>query len=352
MRPETAVKQLDAGREALLQVVEGTLVKDAELQSIRWFSILDSVADFFELRPRAEVAIEAVDKDNTSKYEVKFITVSFKDQYLGSADMWRLVQSGQMSANQCTAMKTVLKLGNNVEAHVETLYDNHKKEMVDKNNKPLAGLITKATKIAFRSMSATIHVLLQMSAEMWEFSPSGDLYFEKAVNLFLHALWGKYDALGVTHAVTIVLFARMVYEDGGSGAGEGGHTTAEGLPCRDFYRVVVDSESPEDWGGAFTVRLKEAFATFRDELHKHSTAGAAGSGGDGAGGDEGGRLACAPEGNFLEAVNLSLNTLAQRFRGRDLTRTGEALIVVTAGSGVFEVTHDLNKKVSQQSSGS
>lgn len=115
-------------------------------------------------------------------------------------------------------MKTVLKLGNNVEAHVETLYDSshtrnphhnviymdfsergcvcalsdHKKEMVDKNNKPLAGLITNGTKIAFRcnfllivhvgfglfetgfelilvyfdafrSMSATIHVLLQVS---------------------------------------------------------------------------------------------------------------------------------------------------------------------------------------------
>ena len=26
--------------------------------------------------------------------------------------------------------------------------------------------------------------ILQMSAEMWEFSPSGDLYFEKAVNVF------------------------------------------------------------------------------------------------------------------------------------------------------------------------
>lgn len=64
----------------------------------------------------------------------------------------------------------------------------------------------------------------------------------------------------------------------------------------------------------------------------------------GGGGRGGGRLAFAAEGNFLEAVNLSLNTLAQRFRGRDLTRTGEALVVVTAGSGVFEVTHDLNKK--------
>lgn len=68
--------QPEEGREALLQVVEGTLVKDADgSKGIRWFSILDSVADFFELRPRAEVAIEAVGKDNTSKYEVKFITV-------------------------------------------------------------------------------------------------------------------------------------------------------------------------------------------------------------------------------------------------------------------------------------
>jgi hypothetical protein len=361
--------QPEDGREALLQVVEGTLVKDAEgtvvkESAIRWFSILDSVADFFELRPRAEVAIEAVAKDSTSKYEARFITVSFKDQYLGSADMWRLVRTGQMSDNNCTAMKKVLKLGHGVEAHVEKLYDKHKMEMVDRNNKPKAGLITKGTKTAFRSMSATIHVLVQMSAEMWEFSPSGNLYFEKAVDGFLAALWEKYDTFRATHAVTLVLFARLIY-DSGSCSSSGGARTPDGMPCRDFYRVIADSECPEKFSVAFTIRLKQAFATFRDDLERYSSeaeadtaaaAAAAGGGADGGGAaaaaadrrsEEDGpaaRLAYAWEGNFLEAVNLSLNTLAQRFRGRNLTRTGESLIVVTAGSGVFEVSQDLNKK--------
>ena len=342
--------QPEGGREALLQVVEGTLVKDAELQSgIRWFSVLDSVADFFELRPRAEVAIEAVAKDNTSKYEVRFITISFKDQYLGSPDMWRLVRTGQMSDNHCTAMNTVLKLGHGVEAHVEKLYNRNKEEMVDRNNKPLAGLITKGTQVAFRSMSATIHVLIQMSAEMWEFSPSGNLYFEKAVNLFLADLWAKYDALRVTHAVTIVLFGRFIYGGARSTSSSVGTRTPKGLPCRDFYRVIADSETPENWSEAFTIRLKQAFATFRDDIQRHcvqadETTAVSSADDAGSDGGTGGRLAYASEGNILEAVNLSLITLAKRFRGRNLTRTGESLIVVSASNGVFEVTHDLNKK--------
>ena len=41
---------------------------------------------------------------------------------------------------------------------------------------------------------------------------------------------------------------RSRYEEGsGSGEGGAGNKTAEGLPYRDFYRVVVDNESPEDW---------------------------------------------------------------------------------------------------------
>jgi hypothetical protein len=342
--------QLEGGREALLQVVEGTLVKDAELQKgIHWFSILDSVADFFELRPRAEVAIEAVAKDNTAKYEVRFITISFKDQYLGSPDMWRLVRTGQMSDNHCTAMNTVLKLGYGVEAHVEKLYNRNKEEMVDRDNKPLAGLITKGTQVAFRSMSAAIHVLVQMSAEMWEFSPSGNLYFEKAVNLFLAELWGKYDALRVTHAVTIVLFGRFINTGAPVSNGAAGTFTPDGVPCRDFYRVIADSETPENWSEAFTIRLKRAFSTFRDDIQRQcaqtESAAARSKDAGGSASGPGGRLAYASEGNMLEAVNLSLITLSKRFRGRDLTRTGESLIVVTAGNGVFEVSHDLSKKI-------
>eukprot|EP01043_Picozoa_sp_COSAG02_P030103 COSAG02_NODE_1907_length_10423_cov_22.481596_2_plen_268_part_00 len=221
--------------------------------------------------------------------------------------------------------------------------------MVDRDDKPLAGLITKGTKVAFRSMSAAIHVLVQMSAEMWEFSPSGNLYFEKAVNLFLAELWGKYDALRVTHAVTIVLFGRFIYSSATNSNSASDTCTPQGVPCRDFYRVIADSETPENWSEAFTIRLKRAFATFRDDIQRYcaqtdESASAASADDGGSASGRGGRLAYASEGNMLEAVNLSLITLSKRFRGRNLTRTGESLIVVTAGNGVFEVTHDLNKK--------
>ncbi len=45
-----------------------------------------------------------------------------------------------------------------------------------------SGIVTKDTKIIFRSESAKYFLFLQMSQEMWEFDEDGDLYYEKAVH--------------------------------------------------------------------------------------------------------------------------------------------------------------------------
>ena len=141
----------------------------------------------------------------------------------------------------------------------------------------------------------------------------------------------------MTHAVTIVLFSRVIYDGADDAGALGGadipantHRTAAGQLCRDFYRVVAERESPEDWSSAFTIRLKQHFASFREDLRKVvSREGQARQSGQ-AGPLGEGRLAYAQEGNFLEAVSLSLNTLGNRYRGRDVRRTGESIIVVSA----------------------
>ena len=54
------------------------------------------------------------------------------------------------------------------------------------------------------------------------------------------------------------------------------------------------------------------------------------------------RLSTASQGNFLEVLNISLNTFEKHFINRNLDRTGQQAIVITPGVGIFEVDRDLN----------
>ena len=48
-------------------------------------------------------------------------------------------------------------------------------------------------------------------------------------------------------------------------------------------------------------------------------------------------LSSAARGNFLEAINMSLHVFEQHQKDRVLDRTGQMVLVVTAGVGVFEI---------------
>ena len=41
--------------------------------------------------------------------------------------------------------------------------------------------------------------------------------------------------------------------------------------------------------------------------------------------------------HFLEAINVTLNVLDKHYMDRDLTRTGNSIVMISAGAGVFEV---------------
>ena len=49
----------------------------------------------------------------------------------------------------------------------------------------------------------------------------------------------------------------------------------------------------------------------------------------------------ATEGNILEAINTALTLLQLHYMDRDLHRTGNSIVVISAGSGVFEVNKSL-----------
>ena len=49
------------------------------------------------------------------------------------------------------------------------------------------------------------------------------------------------------------------------------------------------------------------------------------------------RISCASRGNFLEVLNMSLNTFENHYLSRNLDRTGQQTIVITPGVGIFQV---------------
>ena len=97
----------------------------------------------------------------------------------------------------------------------------HAREIRHAKRLAKSGIVTKNTMVTFRSRSARIIWLVQMSSEMWEYaspyrgnknrytSLSCDLYFDKFV-AFMHKLFQKWKKLEVTHSLTIVFFSRTL----------------------------------------------------------------------------------------------------------------------------------------------
>ena len=53
--------------------------------------------------------------------------------------------------------------------------------------------------------------------------------------------------------------------------------------------------------------------------------------------DEDNLPSLAADGNILEAINSALNLLEKHYIDRDLTRTGNSIVVISAGTGIFRV---------------
>ena len=56
----------------------------------------------------------------------------------------------------------------------------------------------------------------------------------------------------------------------------------------------------------------------------------------------------AVHGNFLEAINTTLNILDKHYMDRDLQRTGNSIVMISAGSGVYRVKPNLSQITKQR----
>ncbi|OWZ19390.1 hypothetical protein PHMEG_0006368 [Phytophthora megakarya] len=275
------------------------------------------------------------------------------------------------------------------------------------------GVIGEATKIVVRSRSSRLFWLVQMSTEMWEFAPDGEIYYEKLLNRLLRVLIDKWSESSVTHSVTIIAFSRSFYDanqlpDGfdptkppfsdprrqgfGPGCGAPGINMANGYGptihvdpvsgryYEDFYKVVVMNFVGPDWSRLLLL-LKKEFTSYY-ETHRWRTPEELSpahydicrcpkpvitTNGEGTMPDNpdvedsacedlyvkwtklpSGVPSRAKDGNILEAINVTLNVLDKHYMDRDLSRTGQGIVMMTAGCSIFNVNRKLAEITEQR----
>ncbi|KAG9288504.1 hypothetical protein G9A89_015710 [Geosiphon pyriformis] len=310
----------DRTKHLVVQVVQ--LEKDfIKQQPALQVSVSKEIANhfgFFGVLGRKEVIARAVDVNSVA---AEFIELTFRDQYIGRSDMWRLSTS---LTNICVYVGRKIEFTECIRAQVKRICV--KGELVS------GGYITAETKAIFRSESAKYFIFVQMSREMWEFDEDGELFFEKAIDGFLPDLFHRWKEMGTNHVVSVVLFSRIFYEYDENLVKEGivKHDHQERW-YKDFYKVIVDWEAHSDWMAAIVPLKKELLNYPQDILLRKK-------------GDYevlSGQNSCAFEGNILEAINLALNPFDKHYVDRDLLRTGLAIIIVTPGTGRFEVDKKL-----------
>lgn len=218
-----------------------------------------------------------------------------------------------------------------------------------------SGYFSPMTKPIFRSESARYVLFIQMSKEMWDFDAegAGEIMFNKVVNGFLPDLFKRWMRINARHLVTIILFTRMTY-DGEPSTDHPEYvtqTTESEKPAhhRDYYRVVVSDMASGDWIHILYQLRKEFRAFLRDVslVPKAARKPSNSNERNEAPGEPdlviSGKPCTASQGNVLEAINLASAQFAKDYIDRDLVRTGISVVVITAGTGVFEVDYNMLK---------
>uniref|UniRef100_A0A673XDV7 DEP domain containing 5, GATOR1 subcomplex subunit n=1 Tax=Salmo trutta TaxID=8032 RepID=A0A673XDV7_SALTR len=294
----------------LLQVK--SIKEDLQKETI---SVDQTVAQAFKLRAYQDVIVNIVDPKDVT---LDLVELTFKDQYIGRGDMWRLKKS---LVSTCAYVTQKVEFAG-IRAQASELWV--------KGEKVTCGYISEDTRVVFRSTSAMVYIFIQMSCEMWDFDIYGDLYFEKAVSGFLSDLFAKWKERYCSHEVTVVLFSRTFYnaktlEEFPEILRGSIRQDHEGRFYEDFYRVVAQTERRDEWT-SLLVTIKKLFIQYPVLVRLKEAVGF-----------PSGHNSTAAQGNYLEAINLSFNVFDKHYINRNFDRTGQMSVVITPGVGVFEV---------------
>ena len=129
--------------------------------------------------------------------------------------------------------------------------------------------------------------------------------------------------LQVTHSLTVIFFSRTFLSKGLQSSLD--CQDVYGRRFEDHYKPVIENETCIDWD-SLIVRIKEEFTKYPLEVGWNLS-------------DR--KPSCASQGNLLEAINVVLNLMQYHYLDRDLHRTGQSIVIVSPGCGVFEVDKGL-----------
>ncbi|KAH0597301.1 hypothetical protein MHUMG1_04678 [Metarhizium humberi] len=326
------------------------------LRPVRQMTLPPSISRVFLLLTRSNQV-----NQHHPAVEATHVEMSFKDQYLSRADMWRLA-AGELTQRTVYKGQSLFFMGT-IKAQVTAVYVN--------GHTVHSAFFGKDTRPIFRSESAKYVLFIQMAREMWDFDSeaSGEIMFNKVVNGFLPALFKRWAVLKVKHLVSIVLFARVEYDTGISADlatssllddyYTGMQPYGNRRPYKDFYRVVVSEMASGEWT-TILYQLKREFNFFRRDITLHhqkvSAFGHRPSDEDGA--KDGisspakAESSLSIHGNVLEAINMAASQFSHDYIDRDLTRTGISIAVITPGPGVFEVDYETLRRTTESLVGS
>ncbi|KAK2744193.1 vacuolar membrane-associated protein iml1 [Onygenales sp. PD_40] len=307
-------------------------------------SIASNVANIFGFKNHSQALIFVKDRSQCSASHVELI---FRDQFLVRSDMWRMVMSELVDRPVYKGQKIAFM--GSIKASVKSIYIDGKKTA--------SGYFSPRTIPVFRSESARYVLFIQMSREMWDFDSegTGDILFSRVINSLLPELFKRWASIDAHHLVTIVLFTRVQYDLSTTEKAPSvlnnnalNHTPGDSKPrTQDFYRVVVNDMPSGNWT-AILDELKKEFRIFlRDVSIPPSHFPESPTSAEDRPVEDpdyspaiSGRPSSALRGNILEAINIASSYLAFEHIGRDLIRTGTSIVVITPGTGVFEVSYE------------
>lgn len=279
-----------------------------------------------DLLPRSLVQVHKI--IDVESIEADTIEISIKNVNLSRDSMWVLTSE---LINSCVFAGKRIAFLNNRSGFIKNIYKNGRNHF--------SGYIGKNTKIVYRSESAKLVFLIQTSREMWHFEESGEIMFHKLVNNLFPKIFRNWRERDAHHTITIVLFTSVDLTDiPWTAIGHGERPNK----VREYFRVVVDQVNIFHWS-TIMENLRLEFVNFKRDIMLNRVKDSGTYSMDGV-------SLPAVKGNILEAINMGLSLTKDRFTDTDLKHCLTHFIVITPGTGLFDVDYNLLVETSKKMS--
>jgi hypothetical protein len=226
-------------------------------------SINSTIADAFGIPAYSRVVMKRVQPPDLDTNFVEFV---FRRQYLQRGHIWRF--------NRKIVGSTV-HIGQNVSVDgVQATVQ----ELANGGVASRSGIISDTTQVIFRSRSTRVIWLVQISLELWDFDPNGDLYYEKFLHKFVSPLLDRWQALNTTHQLSVMFFSRTYYtpsEDEGGGDDSNNSNNNESRPWSGVGRSdhnhqqqqhPAGKHDQEDYANSSKLHTRADGALYRDHF--------------------------------------------------------------------------------------